>query len=203
MSGIRRIQIEQQFASIGITTQNAQMRITSPRPQMRYKNDIPKAEISTTLPQFKVDWSRIRGEAGLKSPADLATSLRDQARMKTAQAVDTFVSDGNYLSQVEQKGDRVAQLSRQETLKDAGITINLGMMPQNGPEFTWEPGSIDIQWSEGGLVVEWSNTQTRPRLELDPPYSVEIFLHNKPHIRITVVEDSAAGLAGNTIDRNA
>ncbi len=187
MSAISRILIEQQFASIGISTVHSQLHITTPHPQMTIQNVAPEMTVESVGPSFEIDWQEVYGESGLKRPAPLAKSIRDSAYADTMRSVSTISRDGEFLGDVTKPGNRVAQLSKQKN-HATQTEINLSLMPRRKPQVKWDTGHVNISWSRHQLIVEW-DTEFMPEFSVEPPYSVEIFLRNKPHITISIAED--------------
>jgi hypothetical protein len=195
-----RIIIEQQRASIGINTTFARMNIHPKRPQMKVESSMPRMTVNREQPEFEVNNKKIQSESGLMRPAELSLSVRDNGKLKADMSVSDIVDEGNFLSDVTAPGNRVAQFARNKTLRDANKEINIGLMPKSSPEITWKTGSMDISWSRNNFNIDWSETNYMPDFSVEPKYSVEVFLRNKPYIRISVVDGSAGGPVGRAID---
>lgn len=187
MPGIPRISIEQQMAAIGVNTTPAQLSITSPRPQMKVNNTPPEMDFTQETPEFTVNWKQVRNESGLKNPNALTLSLRDSAKIQVTEYISGQVASGDYLGRVETPGNRVANEARGKNMETAQKDINLGTMPQSLPQVSWDPGEIDINWTNHQFKIQWEG-EYMPEVKLEPPYSVEIFLRDKPYIRISVEE---------------
>lgn len=193
--------IEQQYAAIGIQSTPAQMHITTNRPQMSIHHTPAEVSVERIDPSFTLDWQRVWSESGLKRPNELSRSERDKAYQKTMDAIGADVQEGNYLSDLTQPGDRVAELHKRENLKPSDITFNITSMPESPPDVTWDTGSINISWSRYNLTIEWDSMDYMPDIVVDPPYSVEVFLRNQPSIRISVEEGGVPYDAGAVVDR--
>ncbi len=64
---------------------------------------------------------------------------------------------------------------------------NVNPEPQPLPEVTWTPGSLTIEWDIQDLEIDWEGVG-KPNISVEP-HSVEIFLRNRPSIKITYVPD--------------
>ena len=191
MSNISRLIIEQQVARIGIETTNAQLSIHTPRPQMAIESVPAQMSIDRENPSFEVDWEAVRAESGLRSPVNLSKYVRDTSRNKAMQSIGQSARDGDFLGDVTQPGNRVAQLAKSKTKNRTQTEINLGLMPKHRPNIQWNPGHVNVSWSRHRLIVEW-DTEFMPVFVVDPPYSVEIFLTQQPYIRVSIAEGEAS-----------
>lgn len=197
MTGINRILIEQQYATIGVNVTPAQMNITMPRMQMTVESQTPQMTVERQMPQFKVNWTKVRSESGLKTPSEVSKDISFEARKAVGDFMTNSADDSNYISSVDKPGNRIAQVYRRKSLSQDRVEVNIGTMPQSLPEVEWTPGSIDVSWSDHQLEVSWEGT-CMPEVVIDPPFSIEIYLRDKPYIRI-VVEDGVT--MGEFVDR--
>ena len=201
MSGISRIVIEKQHAQIGLRNTPARMRISKPQMQMRIKNEVPTMEIDRRAPTFKVNRKKINAESGLKAPDDFTKTFRDDGKAGALRATRTGVDDGNFLGNVRSPGDRVARLARNKAMSAVlnKQQTNLGLMPKSPPEVNWEKGHMRVSWSRHSLVIDWEGDYL-PKLTLDPPHSVEVYLRTKPYVRIMVEEGPPPRTRGGHVD---
>jgi hypothetical protein len=197
MPGISRVVIDQEFASVGIKITPAQMQITTPRPHMKIDQEMPRMEIQSEKPTFDVDMSRVHAETGLKNPRDLLNDMRGKANTVTMDYIGEKVAEGDYAASIEQPGNRIAQFAKSKAMEASNISLNAA--PRSLPEVSWNKGSIDITWSNHKFNIEWDGEYT-PEVVIDPRYSVEVFLRNRPSITITVEEWDTADSAGRLID---
>lgn len=200
MAAIPKIIIDQQRALIGVKTTNAKVSVSTPRPKMRLKNDLPKMEVEYKDPEFKLDWARVRAESGLMNPVDKTIEIAHETRQQVLEYTAEVAQEGNYIGKPELGGNRVAQVERQRSLKDGDTSINLGSMPKSMPNVEWDPASLNISWSNTNLQIEW-DSEYMPTFSVEP-HSVEIFLRNKPYIKITVSDEGMLKLTGRHVDKN-
>jgi len=185
---MHRIDIEKQPAQIGVRTTHAKLKVDTQRPpQMKVSADMPEMKQERKQPAFSVDWQRVRAESGLAGPGVLSRQSAVEAQQQVLDFTGQSAQDGNYVSRADIGGNRVAELEKQrnfEPMKE----VNLGSIPKNLPDVTWEPGFININWSNTQMRVEW-DSEYMPTFSVEP-YTVEIFLREKPYIKITVVEEA-------------
>jgi len=184
---MHRIQIEKQPAQIGVRTTNAKMQVASQRtPQMKVSAEMPSLKYERKQPAFKLDWQRVRAESGLAGPSGVSQKIAAEAQQQALEFTGQAAQDGNYISRMDLGGNRVAELESRrnyEPMKEA----NVASMPQNLPDVKWEPGFIQINWSNAQMNVAW-DSEYMPTFSVEP-YAVEIYLRDKPYIKITVVEE--------------
>ncbi|MCL1828369.1 MAG: DUF6470 family protein [Oscillospiraceae bacterium] len=200
MAGMPNIIIDQQYSSLGIEITQAQMRITTPKPQMQVINEPPEMTVKTHTPKFKLNWKKVRSESGMKPPLDLARSIGSTGMQKADDGTKQTVQDGDFLKKTEIGGNRIAQLSRRKTIETAQKEINIGLMPKTSPEVEWEPGFVDVVWSRGNFKIEWSG-EYMPNIIVDPMFSIEIYLREKPYIKITVEDGLSPYDSGVIVDK--
>ena len=203
MARISRIVIDQQSAQIGVNSNPAQMRISKPKKQMNITKETPKMEFNNTMPTFKVNRRKINSESGLKPTMELSKDYANKGKSGALKGAAQAKSDGNFLGEVRNPGDRVARLARNKTM---GAILdkqqaNLGLMPQSPPEITWDKGQTRIDWSGHSLVIDWEGDEFMPQVTVESPHSVEVYLRTKPYFRIRVEEGSPSPPTGNQINQ--
>lgn len=200
MTGIQRITIDQQLAEIGVKVTPAQMHITTPRMEMEITSDDAEFEVESRGPTFKINRKKINEESGLLRPLTLSRDIAGTAKRKAMGGTAESVQDGDHLKKTELPGNRVAQLSKQKTLRSSTPKdVNIGLMPKSSPEIEWDPGYVHINWSGHKIKIEFQG-EYMPNMVIDPPYSVEVFLRTPPYFRITVEEAPDPYMAGQVVD---
>ena len=202
MAGIYRINIDQQFAEVGVRTIPAKLKITMPQMNMRVTTEAARMEIERQAPSFKLNRKKINSESGLKPPIELTNAYRDRGRAGAFRGTKTAVEDGNFLGETKRRGDRVGQLAHQKTLSAIlkKKQFNIGLMPKSKPEVEWEKGTMSINWSKHSIVIDWDG-EYMPQLTVDPKYSIEVFLRKEPYFRVTVEDVIDPGMPGKYVDR--
>lgn len=199
MSRISRVVIDQQLAEIGLKVTPAQMNISFPRPEMHITQENAKMSVDRQNPTFKINRQNVLNESGLKSPEALASSYASEGQSAVLKATAKASQEGDYLAKVQQPGNRVVQIARQNSRQKSQKDINIGLMPKSSPEIEWTPGSMNINWSGHKLKIEWEG-EYLPEMAIDPQYSVEVFLRTKPYFRVSLEEDTFSFGTGQNID---
>ncbi|NLL39955.1 MAG: hypothetical protein GX254_10280 [Clostridiales bacterium] len=196
---ISRIKIDQQFAQIGIKITPAKLNIKMPKQKMKIVQEDPQMEINIERPTFEINMKKVRNEMGFRDPMTLMREIRNTAIDKTYNYISQTVNDGNQMAKVEQKGNRIAGVYRSKSLKQSQKGINIGLMPKELPEIVWSKGSIDIKWTSRKFKIEWEG-ECRPEIIVDPKHSVEVYLREKPYIKIIIEDAEAQESNGRLID---
>ena len=198
---IKRLNIDQQIAEIGVKSTPAKMNISMPRMQMRIKTESAKMEVDRKAPTFKVNRKKINNESGLKAPLEQAKVFRNKGRQAALSGARQNKDDGNFLANHKISGDRVPKLAKNKAMSRlAKPETNIGLIPQSSPEVNWDKGYMRINWSKHSVIIDWEG-EYMPQLEVDPRYSVEVFLRTEPYFRVMVEEVRDAGAPGKYVDR--
>ena len=198
MATIPSIIIDQSFGSLGIELTPAQMRITTPRPEMQITSEPAEITIEQQSPEFKVNWKPVQAAPPVvKSPRPPARVVAPE--IQPQQETLTPVGDSDKLGSARARGIRNSQRARQKSIKMEHVQINLNSVPKSAPEVEWTPGVINVNWTRGSLNVDWIG-EYMPQVVIDPPFSIDVFLREKPYIKIMVEDGTVPGAAGSYID---
>ena len=198
---IKRIRIDQQFAQIGVRSTPAKLNIRKPRGQMSISTETPQMQIDRKAPSFRVNQQKIRNESGLKAPLVLAKEFRDKGRQAALRGARQNKDDGNFIANPKIPGDKsIPMLAKNKAMSRLGKReINVGLMPASSPEISWEKGQMNINWSKHSVVVDY-NGEFMPQVTVDPKYSIEVYLRNRPYIQVMVEDAVQSGAPGRYIN---
>jgi len=194
LASIPSIIIDQSFGSLGIELSPAQMRIVTPRPEMQIINEPAELTIEHQIPEFKVNWKKT--QVPQATPARVATH-NTAADILPQESV--AAGDNDKMSSARARGIIHSQRARQKSIKMDNVQVNLNSVPKATPEVEWTPGVINVNWTRGSLSVDWIG-EYMPQVVVDPPFSIDVFLREKPYIKIMVEDGTAPGAAGSVID---
>lgn len=204
MASIQRVVIDQQMAELGMRVTPSKMQISTPQPRMSITNEAPQMEIERKAPSFKVNWKKVQAESGLKQPKEIMKDFSSSGKAGAYRGAKTAVEDGNFLGDVTSPGDRVGRLARKKKMSavQKQTQINVQSMPKSRPEFEWDRGYMRVSWSKHRITIDFDG-EYMPQTSVDPPYSIEVFLRQKPYFRV-MVEDAAPLFApGTQVDAEA
>lgn len=201
MAGIPRLIIDQQYAVLGIEMTQAQMKITTQRPEMQITRENPEFTTESKAPEFKLNWKKSNVEFRPSFTANRARVYESKAHVSGENAVTPSKGGRNRKGMASAiTASRISQTAKHKTIKTALAEINLKSIPQNRPQVEWSRGEVKINWTKGSLNVNWVG-EYMPEIVIDPPFSIEIFLREKPYITVTVEDGEAPEGAGTLVDR--
>ena len=202
MASIQQLKIDQKLAEIGVKATPAKMKITSPRMQMKITTEHPQMEIDRKAPSFRINRKKINNESGLKPPSEFTKQYRDDGISTALKYVKTVGKDGDFLGDTRIQGSRIAKLSRSKSMASATRKkqLDLGLMPKSSPDVEWDKGHMNINWSKHSIVIDWDG-EYMPQLKIDPKHSIEVYLREEPHFRVTVEDMIAPNSPGRYVDR--
>jgi hypothetical protein len=193
--------IEQQFAAIGVNVTPAHVEIEMPRLSMNITTESAKMTIDRKNPTFEMDFTPYNG-GDILEPDVLVGDNIDQ------NALENEYRNGGGLAKyagrrglgAAKKGVRATQAPRRKLKQLAIRDIKVKTAPPNRPKVKWDPGYLHIDWSGHRINIDWEGEYI-PDITVDPPYSIEIYLRNKPYFRITVEDGVAPYEAGRRVDQ--
>lgn len=187
------INIEQQAARIGIHTTNAKVHASTPRPKMRIISERPRMEVERQQPVFKVK----QQPANYQAPPPPAPA---PATQNTAQYAADKALGGDYAAGTDGNAPSmsVPTLKLSKAHYDSASIKNQSVQ-QSLPSIEWEKGYINISWSHAQMQIEWDG-EYLPSFAVEP-HAVEIFLRERPYIKITVSDEVIAAMFGPQIDQ--
>ncbi|MCL1975866.1 MAG: DUF6470 family protein [Firmicutes bacterium] len=197
---IPSIQIEQQCARIGIHTTNAKLMVNTPPPtRMRIYKEAPRMEIERKAPVFKMETPRKRPERPLpytSNPGMPLTWQRDKVVRRNSDIIVQASESAKQGNSVTLNDNAVEMNKILHDYTSASIAESL---QQSMPSIEWEAGYININWSKAQMQIEWEKNDYMPSFSVEP-HSVEIYLREKPYIRITLSDEVIASIGGPQMD---
>jgi hypothetical protein len=202
MADIPRIQIEQQAARIGISTINAKVQVNDkPRPKMRIVSEPAHMEIEHKAPAFKVETQRSRSERPALSRNYAAAPLPAPRAKTPRPAADTAPAAGeNSKPQNKALSPSINPLVLNKAINEYASSANNVTITQSMPSIEWEAGYLNITWSNAQMQIEWDQGNYMPSFSVEP-HSVEIYLREKPYIKITISDEAVAAMYSPQMDK--
>lgn len=197
MLSIPNITIEQGFGALGIEVTPAQMKITTPTPEMQITSEPAEFEVEHQRPEFKINWNSEPVKKLDKPVRVKAPPVLTGASVQTAK-ID-LTGDGDMLGKARAQGVKNARAASHNTIEMDQVKISLNSSPKTSPEVEWTPGTISVNWTRGTLSVDWVG-EYMPQVVIDPPFSIDVFLREKPYIKIMVEDGTIPDYIGSNID---
>ena len=183
---IQRININQQFAQLGIRSSNARMQISAPRGQMSIQNNKTQLQMETQMPTFRIPRERLRSELNLASPLSFAKEYRDKGRRGALQATGTYAAEGDFIANQNIPGDKSIPMMVANKMRNyfRKPETNIGLMPSSPPSLEWTKGHIQVNASRHNITVDWSGRNLAD-ISVDSGYPVEVSLTRRHHVSVS------------------
>lgn len=197
MSDIPKIQIERQTARIGINTTYAKVEVNDTKSsKKRLAKEAPRMEIERKSPAFKVEPQQRRTYRPALDKMSLS-SPRVEIRRPTP---NVMLESPENLSNGASLDTNPLELNKAREVYSA--SANTETMPQNMPTIEWEAGYINISWTNAQMQIEWAEGDYMPSFSVEP-HSVEIYMREKPYIKITISDEVIDAMYSPQMDEKA
>jgi len=197
------VSVNQQFGAIGIDIAPAQMNISNRRRSMTIQQEHAQMEVDKQLPTFRVNRRQINNEIRLSFPTDQTQNNVERQKQIGAAGIRRRVNDGYALGDLTNPGNRVAQLARHNTMTYGNFRrreLNIDIMPRSGPGIEWDTGHMRLNWSRHSIVIDFEGDYMS-EVSVDPPHTVEVYLHTEPYFRIFVEPGEDPDTSGRYVDQ--
>ncbi|MFC0013579.1 MULTISPECIES: DUF6470 family protein [Allobacillus] len=113
-----RLSIQSQSSLLGMKTQLASQQIQQPKADMQIQQ--PKADLSikTRPGKLSIDQSKAWADMGKFGALEATKKAANQGKKAVMEAISQKASEGNQLMKIENGGNVIASLSKQQTMAD-------------------------------------------------------------------------------------
>ncbi|MBP1931497.1 DUF6470 family protein [Ammoniphilus resinae] len=179
-----QIRLTQTWAQIGLNQIKPSQEIEQPKAVMNLHQEPARLTIERTPGMMEIDQRQAWHDQNLKDPFTLNEENSAQARGQALEGIARRVQEGKRLAAIEQGGNPVAQIAKENTTPGP-IPYNFGVMPGYGSvSFNFIPAEISINWEQGGAFME---PQTHKPIHEYSPGKVEMYLKQKESLAIDFV----------------
>ncbi len=181
---IPTIQIQQQFAKIGMDTHPGTMEIRQPHADVEIRQTPLKIEIRSPQGELHIDQSRAWDALGLGNNLEFMSRIYSQSKQIALQGIARIVENGNRMAAIQNNTDAIADIASEQAFESGGginyfgdpsydnVDINyIAHKPEfevvrgyvdinvrvNKPEINYTPGKVDV------YMLQY------PKVELIPP----------------------------------
>lgn len=175
-----KINIEQNFGQIGISTTPTQLRIVSREPKVDVKTQMSAVQVDINWPAVKIDQTAAQASMGYKPIVPFEKSHADKGQSEALKAIAQKAQEGDQLAKVEQGGNPFVSIA---AAAYKNKECNIALMPSVPPDIYFA-GGIDIKANRGHVNVE--SLAKLPEISATDS-SIEFYLKVKPSIDIRVV----------------
>ncbi len=145
-----------------ITTNPIQYELQIERPKLQIKQPQPSVT-RTTEPgkltmqskniSVRIDTVDMKNSIGQKSPLGVAKDEAQRGMQNAKDMTAQYVEMGHQMMQVQKNAD-ISDIMAQ-TFYPAMPTLQTRFMPAVGPNISWEPGGLNIEYTSSKIFNEW------------------------------------------------
>lgn len=137
------VQIDQQFARLGLKIQNSQVQLKRTPPHTEVKTPDPKVEIQAQGGTFRVDTTRCREAIELYTPKVLGRRTAKQGMQELNNWIAEIAREGDQMARIEENGTNVIP---QLAGKVFGDTKDVSLTTKPGPNVKFQKGQLNMDW---------------------------------------------------------
>lgn len=153
-----RLQINQQYAQIGLNIKKADFVLKNTLPKIELKTIRSELSIESPRPELHIDQSQCFADTDSRSPLEFSRHYASLARNAALEGIGRISMEGDMLAQIEQ-GTTLADVVMMSQEQEWGF--NVAAVPQQPPR-TWvdtypvkinfAPGNTDLQLHRGEVI---------------------------------------------------
>ena len=199
---IPRLRIEQQMAKIGIKVQHAQLHMDMPDMSMEINWKPPKMTVNRESAGIALNMDEVKANLGLKNNDQLKDDVVTKAYQAAKEGTQKIVKTAAYVGDVTIHGqNKIGAAARNKMLEYIDTDMGHSSVPP-GIEMDGYPGSLAIDWAKGEISIDFKGGGMANGY-VDPPCSVEVYLKQRPNVRISLAEGSILPTTGRRVSLQA
>ncbi len=195
---IRKLDIETQRAEISIEIQNARIHVKIPDAEMQINREPPRMTIHRESGDVDIDMQEFKSNIGLKNFDELIAYAASKGYAAATEGTRETVNTAAYVGDVTIHGPKVANAAKSKMLEAPDPDPGRSPLPPY-VEMEGKSGSFEIEWTKGEVSIEW-DIGGLAEVYVEPPCSVEIHLTQRPHVRVSLAEESIPPAAGRNVN---
>ncbi len=150
--------------------EKARLEMKRNEPSAEIKRRPAKLQMQSQNTKVNVDTSKMRQSMGYRDVFSLASEAAQQGSAAALEATAQYAEIGNQMTKAYQNIS-VADIMYSSFYR--GYATQMAFIPSEGPEISWQPGTLDIHYDSGQLQIDWNILQNT--MEYHPSqFSVEI-----------------------------
>jgi hypothetical protein len=180
---IPKLTFESTKAMLGIRTHHANLTIEQPTAMLSIQQPPGKLNISSTPSRLTIDQIKAREDVDLKSVFKRTEESAQFGYRDLLEGIARRASEGNQLMKIENKGNPIAMIAKENTTKED--QFNIGWIPSHGSvKINYTPKRIDIQFEQQKPIIE---VEPNKPIFTYSPGKVEYMMEKYPALRIDFV----------------
>ncbi|GIN85247.1 hypothetical protein J6TS2_16330 [Heyndrickxia sporothermodurans] len=187
-----QIRLESQFAQIEMKTNSAKQTIEQPRAELDLQQPPAEMSINRTPSQFSVDSTEARADVDMKSIRRRIEEFAQNGYQEWLNGIARRAQEGNELMRIENGGNAIANISKQNGKLFSTFDFNIGFVPKLGNvKIDFEPSKLDIEWKVNPPI---NNTKIRRPIVDYIPGNVDIQLKQYQNLKIDFANLNFSGI---------
>ncbi|MCG7407988.1 DUF6470 family protein [Paenibacillus sp. ACRRX] len=171
---IPRIQINQQFAKLGIESTGGQLSIETPVPKLEVSQKHVSVQMNHSDAQLEIDSRKAWSALGRARFEEVTDRIAQDSLQISMQNVANIASEGDRLMAFHNKQNAFAEIAREKMFREYPIQI-AGPPSYDNVDVVYTPGELHTEWSPGSVSFQFE--RTKPQIDYYPgkvnPYLVQ------------------------------
>lgn len=170
------IQINQQYARIGLNIKEPAIRLHSVQPELKMESSPGQLTMRSPRPKLHIDQRQCFADAGLRTPEMLRDYLLEQAQQDLLEGIGSIAANGDALAKIN--GPDIIDIiaSKSDKKRDYNVTA----IPKQPPQITFETFPVEVAFQPGVINYDFQ----RGRVDNNFEYGrVEVYLLQKNFVR--------------------
>ncbi|WP_233531553.1 DUF6470 family protein [Paenibacillus alkalitolerans] len=152
------IQINQQFAKIGIDADLGKYEMRQPRADMQIRQTAAKLDIRAGQGRLEIDQSKAWDALGLGGILEAMSRIRSEAHRVALEGIARIAEEGDRLASIHLRTDMIAEIAQEGAFRSRDFNY-MGPASYDNVDLHYTVSKPDIRISEGGADIQ---VQVRP-----------------------------------------
>ena len=153
-------------------------------PRVKVSRDRGEFSITAEPLKIQIDNSRMNSSIGLKRSDELIRENAQEGIQIAYQGVARIAREADLLGS---KKATPASLAKESERAARTIETVTGWLPENGPDISWDGGTLNINYTADKLNMDW-DVNRHPEFKFTPG-SVEFIINQLPKVEIEYTGD--------------
>lgn len=132
---------------ISMTSQKARLESSLPNPQVNMVTTQGRFRMRTKNIKVNIDTFHARESTGMRTARGLMRDSAEAGRQDAIEAMAQYAEIGNQMAQIH-KGANLADIMYHQKMV-RNTTTGLKFIPEEGPDISWEPNSLELEYIPG------------------------------------------------------
>ncbi|MCR8844801.1 DUF6470 family protein [Paenibacillus sp. SC116] len=169
-----RIEINQQFARVGLERNPGQLKIETPPSELKIHQEHVSVELSRSDDSLSIDSRKAWSALGRARFEEVTDRIAQQSLQISMQNIANLAQEGDRMMASHQKSNAFAEIARERMFRQFRIDI-AGEPNYDNVEVTYMPGQLQTNVKPGGVNFEFE--RTKPSIDYYPgkinPYLIQ------------------------------